>query len=349
MEDAKKPHDQSDDKEEEYVVEEVLNKQLDTDMNYRHEYLWRRVLIHTTLQLSWLIGMYMIIFHAKLATILWAIFVGFWVSEGVALGAHRGFSHNQFKMSKTLKFILLFLQTMSGQNSLYNWVRDHKLHHKYSDTDADPHNASRGFFFAHIGWLLVSRHPLLLEKQRQVDMSEFKSDKLIMFQYNYFLQIYFVVAVLFPVAIPMYFWNETLWSSFFVAYLWQYVTNLHIAWTINSFAHLGSIKTYDKRIRANQSLFTWIVTIGEGWHNFHHVFPWDHRMSEPGQINGISTKLLHVFAYLGLASDLKVASPSVVYGHMKRHGDETGKKTYLEKCEERNDLFERLSTMMMLG
>lgn len=74
--------------------------------------------------------------------------------------------------------------SFSFQNSIYVWVRDHKLHHKYSDTDADPHNASRGFFFSHIGWLLVRRHPLLLEKQKQIDVSDLRSDKMIMFQYK---------------------------------------------------------------------------------------------------------------------------------------------------------------------
>lgn len=44
---------------------------------------------------------------------------------------------------------------------MYVWVRDHRQHHKYSDTDADPHNASRGFFFSHIGWLMSKKHPLV--------------------------------------------------------------------------------------------------------------------------------------------------------------------------------------------
>jgi len=37
------------------------------------------------------------------------------------------------------------------------------VHHKHSETDADPHNATRGFFFAHMGWLLVKKHPDVIE------------------------------------------------------------------------------------------------------------------------------------------------------------------------------------------
>ncbi|EFN85122.1 (11Z)-hexadec-11-enoyl-CoA conjugase [Harpegnathos saltator] len=349
MGDAKKPRDQPDDKtEKEEVGEEVLDEKLDTDMNYRHKYLWRRVLIHVLLHISWFIGIYTAIFHAKVATNLWMLFLGFWIAEGVSLGAHRGFCHKSFKMSAPLKIFLLILQTMSGQNSIFSWVRDHKLHHKYSDTDADPHNATRGFFFSHIGWLLVLRHPLVLEKQRQVDMSDVTSDKLFMFQYRYFLQIYFVLGVLFPVSVPMYFWNETLWSSFFVAYFVPYVTNLHIIWTINSFAHLWGSKTYDKRIKPKQSLFAWIVTAGEGGHNYHHTFPWDCRLSEYGRMGGLSSTLLEFFNYVGLAYDLKTASPSVIYGHMKRHGDATGQKRCIEaeRRREREDLMEKWLTTL---
>ena len=38
--------------------------------------------------------------------------------------------------------------------SIYDWSRDHRLHHKFSDTKLDPHDVSKGFFYAHVGWLL---------------------------------------------------------------------------------------------------------------------------------------------------------------------------------------------------
>lgn len=56
------------------------------------------------------------------------------------------------------------------------------MHHKYSETDADPHNASRGFFFSHIGWLLVRKHPELTKKGKGLDMSDLYEDKILKFQ-----------------------------------------------------------------------------------------------------------------------------------------------------------------------
>lgn len=61
-------------------------------------------------------------------------------------------------------------------------VRDHRVHHKFTDTDADPHNSKRGFFFAHMGWLLVRKHPDVKAKGATIDMSDLRSDPIVMFQ-----------------------------------------------------------------------------------------------------------------------------------------------------------------------
>lgn len=68
------------------------------------------------------------------------------------------------------------------QNDIYEWARDHRVHHKYSETDADPHNAKRGFFFAHIGWLMVRKHPDVIEKGKKLELTDLKADKVVMFQ-----------------------------------------------------------------------------------------------------------------------------------------------------------------------
>lgn len=68
------------------------------------------------------------------------------------------------------------------QNSIFTWCRDHRLHHRYSDTDADPHNAKRGFFFSHIGWLLCKKHPYVKELGKRIDMSDLQNDWMIMTQ-----------------------------------------------------------------------------------------------------------------------------------------------------------------------
>lgn len=77
---------------------------------------------------------------------------------------------------------LKYNQSIIFQNHVYEWARDHRVHHKYSETDADPHNATRGFFFSHVGWLLVRKHPDVKEKGKAIDMSDLSADPLVMFQ-----------------------------------------------------------------------------------------------------------------------------------------------------------------------
>lgn len=76
------------------------------------------------------------------------------------------------------KFMIVFRL----QNSLWEWCRDHRVHHKFTETDADPHNVKRGFFFAHVGWLLVKKHDDVKTKGKLVDMSDLEQDPVVMFQ-----------------------------------------------------------------------------------------------------------------------------------------------------------------------
>ena len=61
------------------------------------------------------------------------------------------------------------------------WVKFHRLHHRFMDTDADPHNSKRGFFFSHIGWLMMSKTPEVKENLKKIDMSDMEADPVIRF------------------------------------------------------------------------------------------------------------------------------------------------------------------------
>jgi stearoyl-CoA desaturase (delta-9 desaturase) len=79
-------------------------------------------------------------------------------------------------------FGIISSQHFAFQNHIYEWSRDHRVHHKFSETDADPHNAKRGFFFSHVGWLLLKKHPDVRNKGKAVDMSDLEKDFVVVFQ-----------------------------------------------------------------------------------------------------------------------------------------------------------------------
>ena len=95
-------------------------------------------------------------------------------SLGVTAGVHRLWSHRSYKAHPLLQFFLLVVFSGQGQHSVFHWARDHRLHHKKSDTNADPHNINRGFFFSHIGWLMVKKNRATLEEMKKIDISDLK-------------------------------------------------------------------------------------------------------------------------------------------------------------------------------
>lgn len=57
-----------------------------------------------------------------------------------------------------------------------------RVHHKFTDTDADPHNTNRGLFFSHVGWLMLKKHRDVKEKGATIDLSDLERDPIVMFQ-----------------------------------------------------------------------------------------------------------------------------------------------------------------------
>lgn len=76
--------------------------------------------------------------------------------------------------------------------------------------------------------------------------------------------------------------------------------------------------------RINPVENTWydILSLGEGSHNYHHVFPWDYRSYEFDQkVISWSTGFIHFFARFGWAYDLKSVTPDNISKRVGRTGD----------------------------
>ena len=108
--------------------------------------------------------------------------IGYFGGLGVTAGAHRLWSHRAYKAKLPLRIFLMCMQTYALQDDIYHWCRDHRVHHKYSETDADPHNANRGLFFSHMGWLLVKKHPLVKQKGNTVQLNDLLEDPVVRWQ-----------------------------------------------------------------------------------------------------------------------------------------------------------------------
>lgn len=97
-----------------------------------------------------------------------------------------------------------------------------------------------------------------------------------------------------------------------------------MAFLVNSVAHMYGNRPYDKRISPVESLPVAIGALGEGWHNYHHVFPWDYKTGELGAyMFNPSTGFIDGMAKLGLAYDRKSVSSDMICRRVQKYGDGT--------------------------
>ncbi|CAL8145713.1 unnamed protein product [Orchesella dallaii] len=272
--------------------------------------------------LSGLYGVYLCISgQVFLKTFIFQLVLGFLANFGVTAGAHRLWSHKAYKATLPLRILLMLAQTLACQNSIHEWGRDHRVHHKYTDTNADPHNAKRGFFFCHVGWLFTKKHEDVKSKGKNIDLTDLEKDPVVMFQKKYFKWLTLLISFVGPWFIPVRMWGEDKLVSWNVV-LMRYMLTLNATWCVNSVAHFWGDKPYDRNINPSETRFVSIITVGEGWHNYHHTFPWDYKAAElPSYSFNWTTGLIDFFAWIGWAYDMKTVPKKVILQRIQRTGD----------------------------
>ncbi|XP_050537129.1 acyl-CoA Delta-9 desaturase-like isoform X2 [Daktulosphaira vitifoliae] len=226
----------------------VLQKsQLHNNNNYKWKIIWPNVIALIILHLSAFYGIHLVYagyLYGK--TILFGFLVCFCVYIGVAIGAHRLWSLQCFKACFSLRVLLAIFQTLSFQNSIYKWVLDYRVHHTFFNTNADPYNSTRGFFFSYLGWFLIQRHKDVFENGRSISMYDVEADPIIMWQKRNYRWLGPLVGILLPTFIPHLFWEEQLWYSFMFVGLTRLVLTIHVTCLFNSAANIWRIQTNNK-------------------------------------------------------------------------------------------------------
>ncbi|CAK1541139.1 unnamed protein product [Leptosia nina] len=259
-------------------------------------------------------------------TVVLEFIFGQMAAFGITAGAHRLWTHRSYKVTMPFKITLLIFYAIAGQNNLYNWVRDHRVHHKKSETPADPHDAKRGFFFSHVGWLMMKKHPHVMTEGSKIDMTDITSDPVLVFFNRNFNILKFLFCFLIPALLPVWLFEEELYMSILAVFM-RYLFTLNATWSVNSFAHMHGLRPYDKNILPSENMAVSIIAMGEGWHNYHHTFPWDYKAAELSYFINPTTAFLDLAAFFGLAYDLKTASPELIKAVADKRGD----------CSRKND------------
>ncbi len=198
---------------------------------------------------------------------------------GITAGAHRLWSHKSYEAAWPVRLVFMCANSAAHQGSIYHWVRDHRMHHRYTDTELDPHSIQYGFWYSHMGWLFFRKSEPLKQGARNIDMSDIEKDSIVMFQHRN----YGILSNLFCFLLPTLY-GGLAWNSWWIGYLYfgvlRWILLLHATWCVNSVAHMWGTTPYDSSLSSRQNTFTSVVAVGEGWHNYHHAYPYDYRASE---------------------------------------------------------------------
>jgi stearoyl-CoA desaturase (delta-9 desaturase) len=263
---------------------------------------WPLVLFHLYLHLSALYGLLLVFTQAYLKTSLFTIILISFGLLAVTIGNHRMWAHQCYKAVWPLKVVFAILQMFTCQGTIYDWVRDHRLHHKHHGTDDDPYNYKRGFTFAQWSSHCLANNPRRESLLQQIDMSDIEADKVVMFQKRFYWFIMPVVSLLLPINAAVEYWGESLLVSVMVVGFLRIAILLQASWLINSATLLWGLDPMDKK--SGESWLVFIVNKSL-WPQYHYLLPWDYQSGEFGTYAaGCSTAFIRVLAALGLIFDL---------------------------------------------
>ena len=178
---------------------------------------------------------------------------------------------------------------------------------------------------------MCRKHPLVREKGSQIDLSDLWADPIVRFQRRFYIPLILLFWGFIPTYVPVYFWGENLGMMIFGNFF-RYVASLHQAWLVNSAAHLYGFQFYDKSLEPRENYFVTYLSMGEGYHNYHHTFPYDYSASEHGwkECFNIATAFIDFCAFLGLVTDRRIVSRKVVEARIARTGDMSLRPAYLD-------------------
>jgi stearoyl-CoA desaturase (delta-9 desaturase) len=235
----------------------------------------------------------------------WAFFGLFTVLNGIGIGSgyHRLWSHRTYEAHPALKWFLAIIGGMALQNSIIVWSARHRVHHRdVDDNDRDPYSIGRGFWFAHIGWMLRDY------ASGEVDYSvvpDLEKDPVAAWQHRWYWTLVWVTNVGVPVLLGWM--TGDILGMFLLVGVLRLVLSHHVTFFINSLAHIWGRQPYTDENSARDQHFLALITYGEGYHNYHHMFQSDYRCGIRWWQLDVNKWFISVCAWMGLARNRKRA------------------------------------------
>ena len=203
---------------------------------------------------------------------LWALAFLYLNGMSITGGYHRLWSHNAYEAHPFLKWFFALWGAGALQNSILVWASDHRRHHRHVDDEVlDPYSARRGLWFSHMGWMLRNY-------SGEPDFSNAKDlqrDPVVLFQHQHYVALTLLMNLGLPLLLGI--WHGDIIGTVLLVGLLRLVVNHHVTFFINSLAHFWGSRPYTEANSARDNGFLALLTYGEGYHNYHHIFQKDYR------------------------------------------------------------------------
>ncbi len=237
------------------------------------------------------------LFNFSWSSFAW--FLGMYLATGlgITVGYHRLLTHLSFTTPTLVKRFFATLGAMAFEGGPLIWVAQHRLHHKESDKEMDPHNINVGFFHAHMGWIFNRLPEEFDQKTIDLFVPDLKKDSYLVWLQKYHYLVAGLVGVL---LLAFGGWSVFLWGfAFRTVFTW------HATWLVNSAAHVWGYRFW-KHEQATNCWWVGIIALGEGWHNAHHAVPTSARHGLRWWEFDLSWLVIKFLASLGLAKKIKL-------------------------------------------
>lgn len=267
---------------------------------------WPAAIVLTATFFAALIVIPVYAFFFDFSAAAWIAFAVILACNGMSItgGYHRLWAHRAYEAHWTVKIFFMLFGAMTIQNSILIWASSHRTHHRHVDeVDGDPYSINRGFWFAHIGWMLRNYQS---GRPNFSNANDLLNDKIVMFQHNYYVPLVLLMNLGLPIALGLMLGD--FWGVFLLAGLLRLVVSHHVTFFINSLCHMWGSRPYTDENTARDNPVLAMLTWGEGYHNYHHIFQYDYR-------NGVKwwqfdpTKwMILSLSWIGLTRNLKRCS-----------------------------------------
>lgn len=191
-----------------------------------------------------------------ISVLLYFVYYGY----GMCIGYHRVFTHKSFIISDTSKWLMLFVGSLSTVGSSISWVGQHRCHHAFSDIpDKDPYYGKIGFWTKLISWVTYANRPFKITL-----VKDLLRDPAHMFMHKHYFKVLFGWIFILSII-----------SFKFLVYGWALpiVLSYSAVSLVGVLGHVIGNQPYHSNDNSRDSHLLSIITLGENYQNYHHLYP----------------------------------------------------------------------------